>query len=59
MPVVEPTVAATVLELVHVPPGMALLSAEVKPRHTFVLPVIRAIGLTVTAAVVIQPVGSV
>ena len=53
-------VATAVLLLVHAPPVLVLLSAVVRPAHTFIVPVIAAgNGLTVTAVVLIQPVASI
>ena len=55
---VEPTVAADVLLLLHVPPDVASVNAKVNPWQTTGDPVITENGLTVTAVVAIQPVGS-
>ena len=53
-------VATAGLALVQVPPGLALLRAVVDPTHTLSVPVIAAgNGLTVTMAVIKQPVGNV
>lgn len=41
------TVATPGLLLLHVPPGVAQLSADVLPRHMVVLPSIGASGFTV------------
>ena len=55
-PVVNPTVAMPVALLLHVPPP-ASLSVVVKPEHTVSVPSIAVgNGLTVTTAVMIQPV---
>jgi hypothetical protein len=56
IPVVKPAVAIPVALLLQVPPP-ASLSVVVKPEHTLRLPNIAVgNGLTVTTAVVIQPV---
>lgn len=55
VPVVRPTVAASVLLLVHVPPVIASLSVSGIPVHNDVLPVIGATGLTVITLVTAQP----
>lgn len=53
MPVEDPTTAIAVELLLHVPPGVLLLSVVVLPLHTSVVPVIAAgNGFTVTVAVV-------
>ena len=53
-------VATAGLALVQVPPGLELLRAVVDPTHTLSVPVIAAgKGLTVTVAVIKQPVGNV
>jgi ADP-dependent phosphofructokinase/glucokinase len=55
-----PTVATEGSLLVQEIPGVAQLNTVVLPTHTVVMPVIGAgIGLTVTTAVFIQPVGTV
>ena len=52
-----PTVAIAPLELVHVPPAEASVSASVEPAHTGLLPVMpEGCALTVTTAVLKQPV---
>ncbi len=57
---VEPTVAIPVAVLLHVPPVVASASVVVALLHKVRLPVIAAgNGLTVTTAVMIQPVGAV
>jgi hypothetical protein len=58
MPVEEPTLAMAVLLLVHVPPGVVLLSVMQLPTHIVnVVPDMAAgLGLTVTTVVVKQPV---
>ena len=59
-PVVEFTVAWAIALLVHVPPAVASLKAEVKPTHTFEVPVMaEGVVLTVIRVVAIQPVGNV
>lgn len=48
IPVAEPITAISVLELLHVPPGVALLNVEVPPGVVVVVPVIGAgAGFTV------------
>ena len=64
LPVTRPvpdTIGATVvLLLLHAPNGVASFSAVVRPKHTVLEPPIAAgNGLTVTTAVLIQPVGKV
>ncbi len=60
MPVVEPIVATPVLPLLHVPPGVALLSVVVCPTHMLIVPVMLAgSGNTVNVLVVKQVLGSV
>ena len=60
MPDDEPTVATAVVPLTHVPPAGTSLNAVVRPAHTVSVPEIAAGNeLTVTTAVLIQPVGSV
>ena len=55
-----PTVASSVLLLVHVPPVVVLPSAVFSPMQTVAVPVIAAgKGLTVTAIVLKQPFGPV
>lgn len=57
-PEAEPTVATLLLLLVHEPPGVVQLSADVSPTHTDADPVIdAAIGLTdtVTTALLLHP----
>lgn len=46
-PLDEPTVAAAVLLLSHVPPAIALLNEILSPLQTEVAPVIAADGFTV------------
>jgi hypothetical protein len=62
-PVDEPTVATVVVPLSHVPPVGAPVSTIVEPMHTCIpageLVIAVGSGLTVTTAVLIQPVGSV
>ena len=58
-PVDEPIVATVVLLLVQVPVPVASLNVVDVPEQTDVLPEIPASGLTVIAAVAIQPVESV
>lgn len=59
-PVEEIIVATDVLPLIHVPPAVASLSVMAEPMHTPGPPVMAAgSGLTVTAVVMIQVVGSV
>lgn len=57
IPVLAPTVAILILELVHVPPGVLLLNVVVWPTHTVNTPVIGEAALTVTALVAVQPAG--
>ena len=48
------TVPMAVFELLHVPPGVVLLSVVVLPSHTVVVPVIAAgVALTTTLMVVV------
>jgi hypothetical protein len=57
---VDPTVATLVLSLVQVPPVVASDNKVEEPGHENLLPVIGAgSGFTVTALVVLQPVGCV
>lgn len=57
---VASTVATARLLLLHVPPGVLLLSAVVSPGHTVSVPVVTgARGLTVIVVVAIQPVGNI
>ena len=42
IPVAEPTTAISVLELLHMPPGVALLNVEVPPGVVVVVPVMGA-----------------
>lgn len=58
-PVVDPIVATAVLLLVHVPPGIELVSVVVLPAHNELSPDIGASALTVTTCVVKHPPGSV
>ena len=59
-PVDEFTVATAVVALVHTPDGVMSASVVVAAEHTIRVPVMFAgNGLTVTTAVLIQPVGSV
>ncbi len=59
MPVVDPTVAMPVLLLLQVPPP-ASDNVVVKPEQTLSVPsIVVGNGLTVTTAVIIQPVGKV
>jgi len=59
-PVPATTVAIAGVALLHVPPAVASANVLVKPMHTVVVPVITAgNGLTVTVAVLKQPVGKV
>jgi hypothetical protein len=53
--VVEPTVAALVLSLLHVPPGVASDNVMYEPMHAVVLPAIGCIALTNTNAVALHP----
>lgn len=56
MPVVAPMVATEVLLLLHVPPDVAIDSAEVAPAQTLEAPVISAGSVsTVTTIVLKQP----
>ena len=50
------TVAIAVLLLLHVPPLVASLNVVVLPAQTVVMPVIGAMGFTVTVVVAAQPV---
>jgi hypothetical protein len=59
MPEDEPTVAIPVLLLLHTPPADASLSVVELYSHIVVVPVIAGIVLTVTIAVVVQPVPNV
>ena len=60
IPEPAPTVATAVVLLLHAPNNVVLDNGVVRPIHTFVVPVIAAgNGLTVTTAVLIQPVGNV
>lgn len=52
-PVEEPTVAVDVLPLLHVPPGIELVSVIVAPAHTGPAPDMES-ELTVTIAVSVQ-----
>ena len=57
-PVVPPTVATSVLPLLHTPPLVTSLSVVVEPAQTTVTPVTAAgIGLTVIGVTTKQPVG--
>ena len=57
MPVSDPIVAFELL-LLHVPNDVASLRFVVRPKHTSVAPKIGVgSGLTVTTAVIMQPVG--
>jgi len=61
-PVVALIVAIAVLLLLHVPPGVASVSAEVIPTHTLKVPAIGDIEVppvTVMVLVTAHPVGSV
>ena len=62
-PVFEPTVAIPVLLLLHVPPGIGLVTSAVLPTHTWQPDEGQAIGpgagVTVTTTVAEQPVDSV
>ena len=59
MPDVDPTVAISVLPLLHVPPPEPDNIIE-EPTHTLPGPVIGpGLGLTVNVAVTLQPVGNV
>ena len=59
-PLLAPIVAILVVLLLHVPGALASVSAVLEPAHTSSVPLISAgNGLTVTTAVVIQPVGNV
>lgn len=55
MPVTTPvdgaTVATSRLPLLHVPPGMVLLSVVVAPSHTLATPVDEGVGFTVSTRV--------
>lgn len=55
MPVELPIVAASVLLLVHVPPGTPFARLLVLPAQSEVPPVIGMVGFTVTVVVVKQP----
>ena len=60
IPVAAPIVAIPVLLLLQVPPPVALAKVVVEPVHNVGVPVIAAgLGLMVTTAVIIQPVGNV
>ena len=57
MPVEVPIVAEPGLLLIHPPPLVELVSADVPPRHTFLLPLIVAgSGKTVNVVIVRHPV---
>ena len=57
LPEDEPMVATVVLPLSHVPPVSASVRVEDKPWHILVVPIIAVgVGLTVTIAVILQPV---
>ena len=59
-PVDEPTRATVPSLVLHVPPGVASVSAVVAPTHTLVTPEIAAgSGCTVTVTLAVQPNGSV
>ena len=59
-PVAETTGATVGLALLQKPVPVRSLNVVVDPTHTFVVPVITAgSGLTVTAMLVLQPVGKV
>ena len=59
-PLVDPTVAHELLLLLQVPPAVASLRPIVEPVQTVFKPVMPAgAGLTVTGAVIAQPVGNV
>ena len=59
-PVPATTVATAGVALLHVPPAVASANVVVKVAHTLVVPVITAgNGLTVTVAVLKQPVGKI
>lgn len=58
-PLELPIVATPVFVLVHTPPGTLLPNVDVRPIHTFRLPVIvPGLGLTVTTVVRLQPEGN-
>lgn len=57
MPLVAPTVAIDVLLLLHVPPGVALLSNAEFPWHTEATPVIGDGTVTVNVLVATHPAG--
>ncbi len=60
IPVVEPTEPIPGALLLQVPEGVISPNVVVSPEHTLNIPVIGAgSGLTVTVAVMIQPVGNV
>ena len=59
-PVTDPTVPATILLLLHVPPPEASVKLVVNPIHTVLVPfIVPGNGLTVTVVVAIHPVGKV
>jgi hypothetical protein len=58
-PVIEPTDATGRLELLHVPPNVALVRHVVTPAHTEPAPVIaEGLGCIVTTVVIKQVVGN-
>jgi hypothetical protein len=51
-----PSTVALVLLLLHTPPGVASLNVAIEPAHTDVgVPTIAVIGLTLTVALLAQP----
>src|ERR1043165_5726673 len=57
-PVDEPTVAVAISLLLQVPPVVVLLRVVTPPSHTLAVPVVAAIGFTVTIVVTLHPVES-
>ena len=57
MPLVAPTGATDVFELAHVPPVVALVSVEVLPSQTVIVPAMGVSELTVMVKVEMQPTG--
>lgn len=60
VPLVDPTVATTLLLVLQVPPGLASLSVIDNPEQIGVTPAIgKGSGFTVTTVAVVHPVGNV
>lgn len=60
MPLDDPTVAAEVVPLVHVPPASVFANVVVVPTHTDIVPVSGAgTGFTVSVCVTKHPPGSI